>query len=137
VSGARVRKAWEEAVRRGDAAALDRLLAAGADVDAKDPHGQTGLMVAARDGRAAVVDLLVARGAALDHTAKYRLSALMLAVLNGHAGIARALVAAGADLSLRGSGAPGFDGLTAADLAARIGRRDLVDAMRRDAGERG
>jgi len=112
-----VTREWQAAVRAGDVAALERLHAAGADVDATDQHGQTGLMVAARDAHETVVQWFIARGAGLDHTAKYGLSALMLAVINGHRDIVRMLVDAGADRTLRGSGAPGFAGKTALDLA--------------------
>ena len=65
--------------------------------------------------------MLIAEGADLDHTAKYHLSALMLAVIAGHPRIARLLVRAGADTTMRATGAPGFDGKSAADLAADRG----------------
>jgi ankyrin repeat protein len=73
-----------------------------------------------------VVVSLIAHGAQLDVTAKYGLSALMLAVVNGHAEIARDLTRAGADLSLVGSGAPGFAGKTARDLATARGMNELA-----------
>jgi ankyrin repeat protein len=94
------------------------LLRSGADVNARDRYGQTGLMRAAHRGHRDVVEILLERGAALDVTAKYGLSALMLAVIAGHVAIVRLLVRAGADLTLRGRGAPGFMGKTAYDLAA-------------------
>lgn len=122
---------WEQAVRRGDAGAIEALLRAGAPVDAKDRHGQTALMVAAHKGHTDAVRALLQHGAALDHTAKYSLSALMLAVIAGHAPIVRALIEAGADRALRGSGAPGFAGKTALDLAEARGPGELVEALRR------
>jgi ankyrin repeat protein len=121
---------WEQAVRRGDVECLGRLLAGGADVDARDRYGQTALMIAAQRGESSVVRLLLEKGAALDQTAKYGLSALMLAVIAGHAGIVRTLVEAGADLSLRGSGAPGFAGKTALELATARGQADMVAVLR-------
>ena len=123
---------WEDAVRRGDLATLTRLIQTGADIDAKDQHGQTGLMVAAHDGRVDLVRLLLGHGAELDHTAKFHLSALMLAVINGHTEIVGALVEAGADRSIRGSGAPGFHEKTALDLAVDQQRPDLVSALQAD-----
>ena len=51
----------------------------------------------------------------------------MLAVVAGHAEIARLLARAGADLSKRGSGAPGFAGKTARDLALARGMQELAD----------
>ena len=121
---------WADALRRGNAETLGRLLDAGADVNALDQHGQTSLMLAARDGQVNLVRLLVDRGAALDHSAKYRLTALMLAVIGGHREVVRLLVAAGADTALRGAGAPGFHGRTALDLAAAAGRHDLEELLR-------
>jgi uncharacterized protein len=119
--------AWDQAVERGDVAAVRRLLAAGLDVDARDAHGQTALMRAAHHGHLPLVEALIAAGADLDVTAKYRLSALTLAIVAGHAGVARALARAGADLALIGSGAPGFAGKSAYDLAA--GRGDMDDLL--------
>jgi ankyrin repeat protein len=121
---------WEAAVHRGSVDELQQLLTGGADIDARDRHGQTALMLAAADGRAAVVAWLAARGAALNTTAKYGLSALMLAVVRGHAEVVRALAAAGADLTVRGTGAPGFAGKTALDLAVARGDPDTIDILR-------
>jgi ankyrin repeat protein len=127
-----VTKVWESAILRGDVEAIERLAAAGADINARDAHGQTGLMLAAQHGHASVVRQLIDRGADLNHTSKYHLSALMLAVINGHASIARALVEAGADRSIRGTGAPGFHGLTAADLASARGDDELGSLLRKE-----
>lgn len=121
---------WEQAARKGDVETLERLLAMGTDINARDAHGQTALMTAARIGHAPAVALLVERGADLNHTAKFHLSALMLAVVNNHAGIAQTLVNAGADRSIRGTGAPGFGGKTAFDLALAAGSHEIVDLLR-------
>ena len=112
---------WQEAVQRGAVAELDALLSRGADVDARDRHGQTAVMLAAMSGDARLVEWLAAHGADLDHTAKFGLSAVMLAVIRGHAAVIRVLVAAGADLELKGTGAPGFAGKRAHDLAVDRG----------------
>lgn len=117
---------WEQAVRRGDMDALRRLAAEGHDIDARDQHGQNALMIAAHDGRSDVVTFLLESGAQLNHTAKYGLSALMLAVIRGDLDIATALVRAGADVTIRGTGAPGFTGKTALDLAIAQGRTDIA-----------
>jgi ankyrin repeat protein len=117
---------WRAAVRAGDLAQLSALHASGSDIDAKDEHGQTALMIAARDGLTPVVRWLVEHGAELNHTAKYHLSALMLAVINGRDAIVGILVDAGADRSIRGTGAPGFHGKTALEIAAAGGREIMV-----------
>ena len=83
-------------------------------------------MLAARGGYLEAVEVLIAAGANLDLTAKFGLSATMLAVVNDHQSVARILAAAGADLSIAGSGAPGFAGKTAAALARDRGRIELA-----------
>jgi ankyrin repeat protein len=110
-------RAWERAATRGDLPAVLELLRAGADVDARDRHGQTALMLAAHRGHREVVEALAGAGANLNVAAKYNLTALMLAIVAGHPAVARTLVEAGADLAVRGTGAPGFSGKTAYDLA--------------------
>jgi ankyrin repeat protein len=125
-----VEPGWEAAARRGDTASIRARLAEGADVNARDRHGQTALMLAAQAGHADAVDALIVGGADLNVTAKYTLTALMLAVVAGHAEVARRLARAGADLGVKGSGAPGFAGKTASDLAAARGFTDLASILR-------
>ena len=117
---------WEDAVRRGDANIMRDLLSRGIDLNTRDQNGQTGLMLAAHAGHVAAVQLLIDHGAALNGTAKFGLSAVMLAVIAGHKEIVQALARAGADLTLQGTGAPGFAGKTVADLAAARGWNDLA-----------
>jgi ankyrin repeat protein len=124
-------KKWHDAAERGDAAALQAMLKAGAAVNSCDRYGQTALMLAARHGHLEAVRVLLAAGADLDHTAKYRLSALMIATINGHKAVVQQLVQAGADTSTRGSGAPGFSGRTALDLANNLGRESIGQLLRR------
>jgi len=89
-------------------------------------------MLAAHAGHRGVVETLLAHGANLNVTAKFGLSALMLAVVAGHTEIARLLARAGADLSLRGSGSPGFANKTARDLAAARGMHELSAELKRE-----
>jgi ankyrin repeat protein len=130
-----VNPSWEAAARNGDLQRLKQLHAQGASLDQLDRYGQTALMLAAVRGHAEVARWLAECGANLNHTAKYGLSALMLAVLRGHIGVARALLAAGADQTLRGSGAPDFDGKTALDLARDAGNPQLVELLSMTSGE--
>jgi uncharacterized protein len=122
--------AWEDAIKRGDVQAALDLLGRGTDVDARDRHGQTALMLAAHAGHRQVVETLIAHRANLNITAKYGLSALMLAVVAGHAEVARLLAKGGADLSLRGTGAPGFAGKTAYDLGVERGMLELSAVLK-------
>jgi ankyrin repeat protein len=117
---------WEDASRTGDVKVLARMARAGHDIDARDGYGQTALMRAAHAGHVDAVEWLIGHGADLDHTSKFHLSALMLAVIAGHPRAARALVAAGADTTITGTGAPGFHGKTAADLATDRGDKRLA-----------
>ena len=125
----RMETGWEDATRRGDAQDVGHLLAKGVDIDARDRYGQTALMLAAHAGHIEVVEVLIAHRANLNVTAKYGLSALMLAIVAGHRDAARLLADAGTDLSLRGSGAPGFAGKTAYDLAVERGMTELLAAL--------
>ena len=122
---------FERAVRDGDAATVGRMLDEGTDVNSRDTHSQTGLMIAAQRGHLAVVRALIGRGADLNQSAKYHLTALMLAVINRHAEVVRVLVEAGADVSVQGTGAPGFAGRTARDIAEGIGDPALNAALNR------
>jgi len=105
-------------------------LESGADVDARDRYGQTALMLAARNGHLASVRVLLEHGAELDSTAKYHLSALMLAVINAHLEIVQLLLDAGADPRIEGSGAPGFAGKTALQIAEDLRRSEIVALIR-------
>jgi uncharacterized protein len=121
---------WEAAIKRGDIAAVRDQLQRGADVNALDRHGQTALMLAAHAGHHAVVESLLAHGADRNVTAKFGLSALMLAVVAGHQHIASLLARAGSDLTLRGTGAPGFANKTAHDLARDRGLHELAAELK-------
>ena len=121
---------WEDAIERGDVQDVRDLLDRGTDVDARDRQGQTALMLAARAGHREIVEALIARRANLNTTAKYGLSALMLALVAGHPEVVRLLADAGTDLSLRGTGAPGFAGKTAYDLAVERGMGELPAALK-------
>ncbi|MEQ1760016.1 MAG: ankyrin repeat domain-containing protein [Vicinamibacterales bacterium] len=119
---------WKAAASTGDTARLQELLESGADINARDDHGQTAVMIAARDGRTPTVRFLIEKGADLNATAKFNLSALMLAVINGRDAIVGILADAGADRGIRGTGAPGFDGKTALDIAV-AGQRTIMVAL--------
>ena len=95
-------------------------------MNALDRYGQTALMVAAVRGHLPAVRALVEAGADLDHRAKFGLTAILLAVVNEHVEVAKVLASAGADLAVEGTGAPGFEGKTATDLARERGFHQLI-----------
>jgi ankyrin repeat protein len=121
---------WEDAIKRGEVQIVLDLLGRGTDVDSRDRNGQTALMLAAHAGHGEIVETLIAHRANLNITAKFGLSALMLALVAGHAELARVLAKAGADLSLRGTGAPGFAGKSAYDLAVERGMLELSTELK-------
>jgi len=120
---------WERAAREGDATSLSHQIAAGGSLNALDGHGQSAVMLAALNGHLEAIQVLIRAGADLNVTAKFGLSATMLAVINGHAAVARALANAGADLRLVGTGAPGFAGKTASQLALDLGLEALAEEL--------
>ena len=124
---------WKVAIERGDVKIILDFLKRGIDVNARDRYGQTALMLAVHAGQSEVVETLIAHRANLNITAKFGLSALMLAIVAGHEEVARLLAKAGADLSLRGTGAPGFAGKTAYDLAMERGLLELSAELKPDA----
>jgi len=125
-----MKKALEQAVAASNTDGVFEQIRRGALLDSPNRHGQTALMLAAMRGNVNLTQLLIDHGADLDIIAKYGLSALMLAVLNNHEEVVRLLCAAGADSSITGTGAPRFSGLTAMDLAERMGQSNIIAAAR-------
>jgi ankyrin repeat protein len=90
------------AAARGDAATVERLLAAGAAPDAKSHEGYTPLIVAAARGHLEVVELLLAAGADVNLLdSAVGSSALHRAAQSDDPAVAGALLAAGAFLDLQ------------------------------------
>ena len=95
------------AAKRGNLGEVDRLLAAGARVNAATnglPHGEhfTAVAVAAQEGHRAVVRRLLRAGAQVNPTVPGDAAPLVVAAQHGRRDIVRDLAAAGADLNYRG-----------------------------------
>ena len=79
------------AAQGGHAAAIAALLAAGAEINAKDNDGGTALMLAAEGGHAAAIEALLAAGAEINAKENDGMTALMYAEAGEHEHAARLL----------------------------------------------
>jgi hypothetical protein len=102
-----------EAAVQGDVEAVRRHIAAGADLNAREPMaGSTPLIAAATFGRTEAAKALIKAGAHLNAKNNDGSTALIAAALLARTEIVRALLDAGADRSLRNK-----SGATALDVA--------------------
>ena len=123
------------AATNGDAAAIARLLAAGADPNAVlTAEGESVLMLASQTGDAPAVKALLDRGADPNTQQLRGQTALMWAAAEGHAGVVKLLLAHGADPGLSSTAStkperrpPG--GMTALLFAARQGKLEAARAL--------
>jgi ankyrin repeat protein len=110
-----------EAATKGDAATVKRLVAAGADPNARFENGSTVLMNATFLGHLEVVGVLLASGSEVNATLADGSTALMAASLGGHSDIVRILIDAGAQVRARTR-----VGATALTEASHAGHIDVV-----------
>lgn len=116
--------ALADAVAERDAAAIDRLLAQQAAVDARQADGMTALLWAVYQDDAKLAERLVAAGADVKAVNRYGISALSLACENGNGTIVKLLLAKGADPNAQRDG-----GETVLMTAARTGKLAAVQAL--------
>ncbi|GGQ51492.1 ankyrin repeat domain-containing protein [Kitasatospora griseola] len=88
------------AAHTGDVAAVRAALAAGANLEARDPQGRTALLTAALADQVAVAEFLVAAGANPDAQDHREDSPWLVTGVTGSVAMMRALLAAGPDLGL-------------------------------------
>jgi len=117
-------KALWDAAWDGRTAVVELLLAAGADVDAKDEDGWTALHDAAWGGHAAVAELLLAAGADVNAQDNDGWIALHDAARNGHSAVVELLLEAGADVNAKNK-----NGWTALHYAAFYGHSAVVELI--------
>ena len=113
-----------EAVRTGNAAAIQTLLRQRVDVNASEADGTTAIHWATRAEDLQVVELLIRSGANVKAANRYGVTPLYLACVNGNGAIVDALLKAGADPNTQ---LP--DGETALMTAARTGNVDTLKAL--------
>ncbi len=117
------------AIKAGDISGMQRLIAAGADVNVRDAEGLSGLMLAANAGELAMVKALLAAGADVNAATEAGWTALSKSVYSmelkhGFADVTQALIAAGANLE-----APIGYGVRPLMLAAGYGETAVVEAL--------
>jgi uncharacterized protein len=108
--------AWERAIAHRDIAAVERLVAAGVDVNRATANGQTALMLAAAERDHPLMELLLKRGARVKASNNRGGTALMYSTTAGDVDAVQLLLAHGADVNARAS-----NGWTALTLAAARG----------------
>ena len=114
-----------EAAKRADAAAVRALLQTGADVNAQEIDGTTGLHWAVYHDDPALVDVLVRAGAKADASNRYGVTPLWLATINGNTAIVARLLDAGADARA----ARADSGETTLMIAARAGHAEVMKVL--------
>lgn len=120
---------WFDAAKVGDADALRRLLAEGAEVDARDERGWSALAYAVYDverkqGYPEVVQALIEAGADFEATIGYGVRPLMLAAGYGEADVVAVLLNAGADPLAKNEG-----GYTALAMAKQKPNIDVINML--------
>lgn len=113
------------AAHKGDIAELERLIAAKADLNARDPYGRTPLHVATHAGKVDAIRVLAKAGANLGLLEKDRYDAVTIAAVANNEEALRALLAAGASAKLTTSR---YDG-TALIAAAHLGHVGVVKQL--------
>jgi len=88
-------------VRDGDAAAVRRLLAGGADARAANRYGVTPLSLAAQTGDTGIIDALLAAGADASGSLSSGQTMLMIAARTGNPAAVRTLLAHGAQVNAK------------------------------------
>jgi len=113
-----------DASRTNQSLHTNRLIASGADVRQRGPHGDTALHWAVYHGRKSLVAQLIARGADVDATVDNGNTPLHQAAYRGHTGIVELLITQGAELNRRTR-----NGVTPLGWAKRNGHNAVVELL--------
>ena len=113
------------AIYHGDAQAVDRLIAAGANVRAANREGVTPLAMACLDGDLPIIDRLLKAGADPKERGPNGETLLMFAARNGRVDLLKRLLAAGAEVNAREA----LRGTTALMWAAEQRHPEAVKAL--------
>jgi ankyrin repeat protein len=114
-----------DAIKKGDANSVKTILDKGADVNAKDENGFTGLIMASTRGDIVIARILLAKGADINaKEAKYGFTAMIVASIQRYIEIVKILLANGADVDIKSS-----NGDTALMVASGKGYTEIVKAL--------
>jgi ankyrin repeat protein len=112
------------AAKANDVAELARLLAAGANIDERDPRGYSPLMLAAYTGNQEAFDFLLEQGADANSADNAGNSVLMGASFKGYLSMVRQLLSAGANVYARNQA-----GMDALNFATQFGRSEVAELL--------
>ncbi|WP_371219332.1 ankyrin repeat domain-containing protein [Orientia tsutsugamushi] len=112
------------AIKNNDSAGLDRLIAAGCDVNGLCNNGFTALQRAVIEGNIQIIQKLLAAGADIDLGDNNWNSALHMATIQGKLDVIQKLLAAGANVDLQDN-----SGNSALHIATIKGKLDVVEKL--------
>lgn len=113
-----------EAIKKNDMIIVKALIDAGADINAKDPYGETLLHIASVRGFQKIISLLIAEGADVNARDGRALTPLHAAAWGGHTETAALLIANGAEINARGD-----DGVTPLLVSTLSGRNETMELL--------
>jgi ankyrin repeat protein len=134
--GSNLDNALIDAATKGDLAAVQALLAKGANVNARAAGGETPLIMAAVNGRLSVVHALLDKGADVNAGDNHGTTALMDAAEYGQLQVVQALLARGADVNAKNKRGETvlylmeYSFLWPPDVSEKV-MNDIINALRR------
>ena len=114
-----------KAAKDGNETEVERLIAAGADVNIQSKHGTTVLMRAAEKGHTEIAEMLIEKGADVNKQNEKGANALIKAIYYGHTEIAEMLIEKVIDLNLQDE----QYGNTALIFAAYKGHKEIAEML--------